>query len=57
MYQVNTRIGNATALKMLDIYGFSFFGATSGDKCAHLGPYNCSLRKNIHLPPMEVGPG
>ena len=56
MYKVNTRIRNEIALKMLDICGFSFIDATTGDKCAHLGLINCSLRKNIHLPPMEVRP-
>jgi len=55
MYQVNTRVRNTIALKMLDIYGFSFTYATSGDKCAHLGLIN-TLRKNIHLSPMDRRP-
>ena len=55
MYQVNTRVSNVIALKMLIICGFSYIQVTTRDKCAHLGLIFCSLLKNIHLPPMEVG--
>ena len=51
MYSYKSKISNVIALKMLDICGFSFIDAMPGDKCAHLG---LTLRKNIHLPPMEA---
>jgi len=53
MYQGSAHISNILALKMLNICGISFIDAMPGDKCAHLGLINCTLRKNIHLPPME----
>jgi len=53
MYQINTYAGNKLAVKMLNICGFSFIDIVQGDKCAHLGHINDSLRKKIHLPPME----
>ena len=53
MYQTHTRIGNTVIAAMLNICGFSFIAATSGDKCAHLGFIN-TLQKDIHLPPVEA---
>ena len=54
MYPITTHISNVLALKMLNICGFSFIDAMPGDKCAHLGLTNRTLRKNTHLPPMEI---
>jgi len=57
MYKVNTNtntcVSNSIALKMLDVYAFSFTNATSGDKCAHMGVIN-TLQRNVHLSSMEV---
>ena len=53
MYLQDMKDKNISAHNAQIICGFSYHEAMSQDKCAHLAPICCTLRKDIHLPPME----